>query len=146
MAIKARMEQAQARIKETKAKVKDAGETAAIAAMLTKDEIDKKIADSKGELVAAQENVRIASERRKSKLSSELIKAQMTIAAAKQAIADKKEAVDKEKRIARIDDLISYSECCEAMAVQILLEADLAMLTAAAEAAEYIEKYGDDEE
>ena len=146
MAIKERIEQAQSRIKETQAKVKDAGETAAIAAMLTKDEIDKKIADSKGELVAAQENVRIASERRKSKLSSELIKAQMTIAAAKQAIADKKEAVDKEKRIARIDDLINYAECCEAMAVQILLEADLAMLTATAEAAEYIEKYGDDAE
>ena len=146
MKIKERIEQAQARIKERKSKIKDAGDYVAIAALLKKDEIDQKIEDSKGNLVAAQENVRIASERRKSRVNSELIKAQMTMEAARKSIADKKEAIDKDKRLTRIEDLIDYAECCEAMAVQLLIEADIAMLTAAAETAEYIEKYGDDEE
>ena len=146
MKIKEHIEQAQARIKERKAKIKDAGDYAAIAAMLTKDETEKKIADSKGNLVAAQENVRIASERRQSKFNSEMIKAQMTMDAAKKAIADKKEAVDKVKRASRIDDLITYAECCEAMAVQMLIEADIAMLTAAAEAADYVDTYGEEAE
>ena len=81
-----------------------------------------------------------------SSMTPDMIKAQMTMDAAKKAIADKKEAVDKVKRASRIDDLITYAECCEAMAVQMLIEADIAMLTAAAEAADYVDTYGEEAE
>lgn len=144
MTIKERIEQAQAKMKEIQAKIKDAGETAQIAAMLTKDEIDKKVAEAKGNLAAAQENVRIATEKNQGKLNTELLKAQMTLQSAKASIEEKKEEADKDKRKKRIEELMDYAEACEAMAAQLTVEADLTMLEAAAELVEYVDKYGED--
>ncbi len=144
MTMKERIAQAQNKMKEARAKVKDASETAQIAAMLTKDELDKKVADTKGDLAAAQENVRIATERAQSKVSTGLLQVQMNIKAAKDSLDEKKTEWDKTKCKAHIEDLLSYAEACEAMAAELVLEADLTILQAAAEAGEYTEKYGEE--
>ena len=144
MTLKERIEQAQESIKATQAKIKDASETVQIAAMLSKDELDKKVAEAKGSLAAAQENARIISEKSQSKLNAELLKAQIMLGASRDAIAEKREEWDKDKRRARIEDLVAYAEGCEAIAAQLVIEADLAMLEAAAEVVEYNERYGEE--
>ncbi len=143
MTMKERVAQAQEKMKEARAKVKDANETVQIAAMLSKDELDKKVADAKGDLVAAQENVRLASEKTKSKFSSSLLQIQMNLQAAKDSLEEKKTEWDKSKCEAHIEELLNYAEECEAMAAQLVLEADVTILQAAAEAQEYAEKYGE---
>ncbi len=144
MTMKERIAQAQEQMKAARAKVKDASETAQIAAMLTKDEIDKKVADTKGDLTAAQENARIASERVQSRVSSGLLQVQMNLKAAKENLNEKKTEWDKSKSAAHIEDLVKYAEACEAMAAELVLEADLTLLQAASEAADYAEKYGEE--
>ena len=144
MTLKERIEQAQESIKATQAKIKDASETVQIAAMLSKDELDKKVAEAKGSLAAAQENARIISEKSQSKLNAELLKAQMMLGASRDAIAEKREEWDKGKRRARIEDLVAHAEGCEAIAAQLVIEADLAMLEAAVEVVEYNERYGEE--
>lgn len=144
MTMKERIAQVQNQMKEARAKVKDATETAQIAAMLTKDELDKKVADTKGDLAAAQENVRIASERAQGKVSSGLLQVQMNIKAAKDSLEEKKTEWDKNKCKDHIEELVNYAEACEAMAAELVLEADLTILQAAAEADEYAEKYGEE--
>ena len=142
--LKERMQAAQDRLKELQAKVADASETAQIAAMLKKDELDERIANAKGELAAAKDKARKSSEKAQSKMNSSLLKAQMTINAAKEELNAKVEAKDKASRKNHIEDLVSYSEQCEALAAQLLVESDLALLQAAAEAADYVATYGED--
>lgn len=110
--------------------------------MYAKDAIDAKIDDAKSGLAAAKENARIISERGKSKFSSALIKAQMELNVAKENIAEKKEARDKEKLSKYIDDELEYAESSLQLAFLAAQEAKLAFLEAVAAQKEYDEKYG----
>lgn len=129
-------------MKEFGDKVKDYTDTAAISGMYAKDAIDAKIDDAKSALAAAKENARIISERGKSKFSSALIKAQMELNVAKENIAEKKEARDKEKLSKYIDDELEYAESSLQLAFLAAQEAKLAFLEAVAAQKEYDEKYG----
>lgn len=129
-------------MKEFGDKVKDYTDTVAISGMYAKDAIDAKIDDAKSGLAAAKENARIISERGKSKFSSALIKAQMELNVAKENIAEKKEARDKEKLSKYIDDELEYAESSLQLAFLAAQEAKLAFLEAVAAQKEYDEKYG----
>lgn len=129
-------------MKEFGDKVKDYTDTVAISGMYAKDAIDAKIDDAKSALAAAKENARIISERGKSKFSSALIKAQMELNVAKENIAEKKEARDKEKLSKYIDDELEYAESSLQLAFLAAQEAKLAFLEAVAAQKEYDEKYG----
>ena len=132
-------------MKEFGDKVKDYTDTAAISGMYAKDAIDAKIDDAKSGLAAAKENARIISERGKSKFSSTLIKAQMELNVAKENIAEKKEARDKEKLSKYIDDELEYAESSLQLAFLAAQEAKLAFLEAVAAQKEYDEKYGEED-
>lgn len=129
-------------MKEFGDKVKDYTDTVAISGMYAKDAIDAKIDDAKSALAAAKENARIISERGKSKFSSALIKSQMELNVAKENIAEKKEARDKEKLSKYIDDELEYAESSLQLAFLAAQEAKLAFLEAVAAQKEYDEKYG----
>lgn len=131
-------------MKEFGDKVKDYTDTAAISGMYAKDAIDAKIDDAKSGLAVAKENARIISERGKSKFSSALIKAQMELNVAKENIAEKKEARDKEKLSKYIDDELEYAESSLQLAFLAAQEAKLAFLEAVAAQKEYDEKYGEE--
>lgn len=131
-------------MKEFGDKVKDYTDTVAISGMYAKDAIDAKIDDAKSGLAAAKENARIISERGKSKFSSALIKAQMELNVAKENIAEKKEARDKEKLSKYIDDELEYAESSLQLAFLAAQEAKLAFLEAVAAQKEYDEKYGEE--
>lgn len=107
------------------------------------EQIDDDIATINGHVNAAKENHRLAKERRDSKINAMKLKAQMNINAAKAKIAEKKDAKDKAKQEQRIIDLLTYAESCQKLALASALEAELTILEAAAEAADYAEKYGE---
>ena len=117
------------------------------AAQLADEEIEKRLEaasdTAKGGLNAAKENARIAKERRRSKLNSARLKAQMTVNAVKEKIADRNEAKSKEMQEQYIVDLIDYADSCQQLAFAMALEAELTTLEAAAEISAYIEKYGE---
>lgn len=104
--------------------------------------IDDKIGTARGNVEALKENIRIADEKNKSKLSSTLLKAQMTIEAKIQEMRDAKDKKNLEKYI---DHKVDYVEDCFVTAVYLLGEAQLSMLEALAAAAEYEEKFGGEE-
>ena len=138
---KERLTQSQEKIAEVKAKVNDAAETAQTAGELTKDKINEQIDSIKGDIAAGKENASLAAERGKSKFNSELLKAQMTLESAKAAVTAKKEAHDKAAQEKRIIELLDYSDDCQAMALLLTAEANLALLEATAESLDYAEKY-----
>ena len=85
------------------------------------------------------------SEKAKGKASSELIKAQMNIDAAKADLAAKKEAHDKASFEKYIDDTIEYAAACIELSILAAEEAKLATPEAIAAEQEYNEKYGSEE-
>ena len=142
MSLKEKLNETREHYAEMKAKLDDAIETAQVSAMLTQDQIAEKTKEAAGNAETAKENLRRMGERSQSKLNSELIKIQMSVDAAKKAIAEKKEAREQAKAEERIAALIEYADYCQAMALQMALESKLAILEATAEIAEYAEKYG----
>ena len=108
----------------------------------TVEDID---AEVEGQLNAADENARLAQERKESKAYAMKLKAQMEAEVLKEKIAAKREAEDKEAMEEYILDLLDYAECCQQIAFAAAMEADLALLEAAQAAAEYDEKYGEPE-
>ena len=105
--------------------------------------LDSASGSIEGDVVAASENARIASERRKSKLNSMRLKAQMNKEAAKERITAKKEAKDKASQEKRIVELLDYADSCQQLTLAMALETEAAVLEAAAEIADYNEKYGE---
>lgn len=140
--MKKRMADFSAKMQEINSKVKDAADTAVLTGMEAKDIADKKMEDAKSDLIAAKEQYRIVSERAKSKVSSELLRAQMSIDAAKENIEQRKEAHDKEKLARYISDMLEYSEMAAALAVVAADESQVALLEALDAKAEYDAKYG----
>ncbi len=108
--------------------------------------VDDDIATLNGIVNAAKENYRLAKERRDSRINTMKLKASMNINAAKARIAERKEAKDRAKQEQRIIDLLYYADSCQQLALVSALEAELAILEAAAEAADYVEKYGTEED
>lgn len=98
-----------------------------------------------GNINAAEENLRLAKERRDSKIYALKLKAQMKAEALKQKIADRRAEKDKAAMEAYILDLLDYAEACQQVAFAAAIEADITLLEAAAVAAEYNEKFGEPE-
>ena len=110
------------------------------------EQIDDQIATVEGDIAAAEENIRLARERRNSKIYAIKLKAQMKAEALKDKIADKRAERDKAAMEAYILDLLDYAQYCQQVAFAAAIEADLTLLDAAEIAAEYVEKYGEPEE
>ena len=132
------------KMQKLNAKIKDSTDTAIIVGMEAKDVLSKKMDNAKSGLEAAKEQCRIASERGKGKISSELLKAQMNFKVAKENIQERKEARDKEKLSKYIDDELEYAEQSVALALLAAEEAKLAFLEAVDAQREYDEKYGEE--
>ena len=170
MNFKERLAATQAKMDDLKVKMDSAAQSAKAAYRLKKDEIrsemeeletavdeldaeleefeneagkkvDDKVGTVKGNAEAAKENARLIKERTESKLNAARLKLQMSINAAKAKIADKKEARDKVKQEERITALLDYADRCEELAAASYLEAQLAVLEAAAEILDYAEKF-----
>ena len=109
----------------------------------TREQIEDEIAKIKGDVASLQENARLKEEELKGKAASDIIKARMTIGAAKDKIADRKEAINKELLAAYIDDTVDYAASCVELSLIAAEEAKLATLEAIAAQKEYDEKYGD---
>ncbi len=141
---KEKMEDFNEKMQKLNAKIKDSTDTAIIVGMEAKDVLSKKMDDAKSGLEAAKEQCRIASERGKGKISSELLKAQMNFKVAKENIQERKEARDKEKLSKYVDDELEYAEQSVALALLAAEEAKLAFLEAVDAQREYDEKYGEE--
>lgn len=130
------------KLSELSQKAAAASEDAKAARELKEDAIQDKIGTMKGNVEAAKENLRIAGEQDRSKLSSTLLKAQMTIEA---KIQDMRAARDKKDIEKFIEHRIDYIDACYGMAIYLLEEAQLSMLEVLDAALEYEEKYGAEE-
>ena len=102
------------------------------------NELKSKISES-----AAKENVRPAKGLGESKIDALKLKSQMNVNAAKAKITEKKEAVDNSKQELCIVYLLDYADNCQQLAYATALEAGFTILETAAEAANYIDKYGE---
>lgn len=106
---------------------------------------EEQICKAKGDISAAEENVRLVKERNESKRNSVRIRAQMGVDNAKAKIAEKKEAVDKAAEEELILDLLDYAGRCQDLAYAWALEADYAVMDALDVIDDYTEKYGKEE-
>ena len=108
------------------------------------DELEADISEEvTGSINAAKENIRLAKERRNSKIYALKLKSQMKADALKEKIADKRAEKDKAAMESYILDLLDYAECCQQVAFAAAIEADMTLLEAAEAAADYVEKYGE---
>lgn len=130
-------------LEELSKKTAFAAEDAKVARELREEAIQEKIATTKGDIAAMQENVRLAEEENKSKLSSALLKAQMTVRA---KIEDRREARDKKLLAMYIDDHIDYILDCYDSAALLVANAQLAILETLDAAMEYEARYGEQPE
>lgn len=121
-------------------KTATAAEDAKAVRELKEDALKEMISDTKGDIAAMQENLRIADEENKSKLSSALLKAQMTVQA---KIEDHKVARDKKLFEAYINDQIDYILDCYDSAAWLIANAQLAILETMDAVIEYDAKYGE---
>ena len=142
---KQKMDEFNKKMKELNAKIKDGTDTAIIVGLEAKDVLASKMEDAQSGLAAAKEQCRIASERGKSKISSELLRAQMNFKVAKENIQERKEIHDKEKLSKYIDDQLEYAEQSVTLSLLAAEEARVAFLEAVEAQKEYDEKYGDAE-
>lgn len=142
--IKSKMEALNEKMKTLGDKTKDSIDTVKIKSMYAKDKIDEMTIETKGNLNAAKENFRNFSSKAKSKATSELIKAQMNIDAAKEELAARKEAHDKASLEKYIDDVTEYASACVELSILASQEAKLAALEVVKAEQEYEEKYGNE--
>ena len=115
-------------------------EEAKTARELKEEAIKEKISTAKGDIAAMQENLRIEEEEKKGKISSALLKAQMTFRAKAE---DRKEARDKKLLENYIDDHIDYILDCYDAAALLVANAQLAILETMDAVLEYEERFGE---
>ena len=132
-----------ANLDELSKKTAAAAEDAKVARELREDAIQDKISTTKGDLVAMQENLRIAEEENKSKISSALLKAQMTVRA---RIQERREARDEKLMTLYIEDHIDYILDCYDSAALMVANAQLAILETLDALMEYDARYGGEPE
>ena len=128
---------------EIKERIGDLEAAAELADEAVDEKVDEGLAAAEGRISAVKENARLAGEKLKSRISSATLRAQMNVNAAREKIADKREAADQEKAAQRIMDLLDYADECQDLAANASAEAERAMLEAAQEAIAYRKKYGE---
>lgn len=128
-----------AKLAELSKKAAEAAEDAKVYRELGKEAIEDKLSTAKGNVAALQENARIAEEEKKGKIRSAMLKARMT---AKARHEDFKEARDKSRLEAFIDNEILYvMDCYDAVAF-LIADAELSILEVADALQEYEERFG----
>ena len=132
-----------ANLAELSQKAASASEDAKAARELRQEVISDRISTAKGNMVAFQERVRLSKEENKSKISSALLKAQMTVEA---KVRQHKENRDRKLFEAYIDDQINYIYENFESATYLINNAQVAILEAVEAINEYEEKYGTREE
>lgn len=141
------LKKAQDWLGEQSAKAADSEAAAEAAQKAARARIDDDIATIKGEIAAKQENLRLKSEESKGKINSELIKAKMSMDAARDRLdayaAERREKHDKAGLEQDMIDLVAYAEDCLALSALLADESSLAMLEAAAIHEEYVERFGE---
>ncbi len=140
---KEKFEELNKSIAELNKKAEALKEDAKAARELGKEVIDDKIGTLKGDVEALKENIRIADNENRSKLSSALLKAQMT---AEAKIQEMKDARDKKKLETYIEHRVDYVEDCFFSAMLLIEDAQLSMLEALAAAKEYEDRFAGTEE
>ena len=130
-------------LEELGKKATAAAEDAKAARELAGEAVKEKISDTKGDIAAMQENIRIADEEKKSKLSTALLKAQMSVRAKTE---DYKEARDKRNLERYINDNIDYIMDCYDTAIYLVVNARLAILETLDAAYEYETRFGEQPE
>ena len=128
---------------ELSKKAADASEEAKAYRELRKEAIEEKISTAKGNVAALQENARIAEEERQGKIRSALLKARMTEKARHE---DRKDARDKRRLEAFIDDEILYILDCYDAAAFLIADAELSIFEVAGALQEYDERFGGEAE
>ena len=142
----AKVDRAEEKMEESAAKAKsamtlDKATAEAVANEPTKlAELEKKTA---GDFAAAEENARLIRERRDAKCSNAKLRTEMKVNAAKEKVAERKEARDKAAQKQWILDLLAYAEGCYEMAYAWALEAEYTLMEAAYEIDYYNEKFGE---
>ncbi len=110
---------------------------------LGQEVLQDKIKDAKGDMVAVQENIRLAGEEGKNHLSSQILKAQMTLEA---MVEDLKDAHDKKKMEKYIDKHIIHLADLYDSINFLLSDVELTILETATALDEYKERFGEKEE
>ena len=131
------------KLDELSKKAAAASEDAKVYRELRKEAINEKIATAKGNVAAMEENLRIASEEKKGKIRSALLKARMTIEA---HVQDRKDARDKRRIENFIEDEINYILDCYDAAAFLIADAELSILEVADAWQEYDERFGGESE
>ena len=108
--------------------------------------VDDSLATADGNLNATIENNRLAKERYNSKLNATRLKVQMHQKEVKNRIESKKTELDKAAQEELIMDLLDYADDCQMVAYSYAMEAELAIMDACDEIADYEAKYGKYEE
>ena len=140
-----RVDKLDAKLEEQAAKAKaaftlDKATAEAVANEPTRiNEIQKQTA---GDFAAAEENARLIRERRDAKCSNIKLRTEMKVNAAKEKVAERKEAIDKAAQEDWINDLLDYAESCYEMAFAWALEAEYTLMEAAYEIDYYNEHFG----
>jgi hypothetical protein len=104
--------------------------------------VDDSLATADGNLNATIENNRLAKERYNSKLNATRLKVQMHQEEVKNRIESKKTELDKAAQEELIMDLLDYADDCQMVAYAYAMEAELAIMDACDEIADYEAKYG----
>ena len=120
-------------------KAADASEDAKTARELRQEAINHRISTAKGNVVAFQERVRLAGEEKRGKISSAVLKAQMTL---EEKVRQRREKKDRKLAEAYIDDQISYIFETFETASYLISNAQLAILETVEAIDEYNAKYG----
>ena len=127
------------KLAELSKKAAEASEEAKAYRELRKEVVEEKISAAKGNVAAMQENARIAEEEKKGKIRSAMLKARMT---AKARHEDFKEARDKSRLEAFIDNETLYIMDCYDAAAFLIADAELSILEVVAAMKEYEERFG----
>ena len=130
---------ASVRLEELSQKAAQASEEAKAARESKEASIKDKISTAKGNVAAFQDKVERTKEENRSKLSSALIKSQMTLEA---KIAEKKAARDQKHFEAYMEDQVDYIYDCFDLASYLIVNAELAILETLEAASEFEAKYG----
>ena len=99
-------------------------------------------AKAKGDVVMAEENARLIRERCEAKCANARLRSEVKVKAAKEKIAERKEAHDKAAQEEWIFDLLEYAEGCYETAVAWALEAEYTLMEADYEIDYYKERFG----
>ena len=139
------MDKAEAKMEENAAKAKAAMTLDKATAERIANEatgLDKIQKETAGDFAAAEENARLIRERRDAMCSNARLRTEMKVNAAKEKIAERREALDKAEQEAWILDLLDYAEDCYEMAYAWAAEAEYTMMEAAYEIDYYVDKFG----